>query len=138
MRWLFFIDGIGVVVSGAFAGIALNGGFSPVGGLAAAVIFMAGLFAPFVMEYTSVGRDFGAIGGDFLQEARRPFFPGGRGQAEIFGAHDHRPGWHRLREPIGVVAMLTVVATLLIATDLSRYALHQAAVQQQRTTITNF
>jgi hypothetical protein len=137
MRWLFMIDGLGVILAAAFAGIAFGGGYVPLAAMVAGVIFMAGLFVPFFLEYSQVGRDFGDIGGDFLKETRRPYFPES-GQAEIFGADDRRPGWHRMKEPKVVVGVLTLVALLFFATDLGRYTIHRVETEAQRTTITNF
>lgn len=137
MRWLFLIDGLGVVATAGFAGLALNKGFVPLLGIGAAVIFLAGLFIPFVREYTSVGQDFDAIGGDFVREARRPYFPGNQ-EAEVFGAHDSRPGWRSLKEPRRLVLLLTVIALLMVAVDLGRFTVHSAEMAERRSTITNY
>lgn len=137
MRWLFLIDGLGVLVTAGFAGLALSRGFTPLMGIGAVLLFLAGLFIPFVREYTSVGRDFDAIGGDFVKEARRPYFPSGE-QAEIFGAHENRPSWHSLGEPKRLVTLLTAVALLLVVADLARFSVHSAEMAERRSTITNY
>lgn len=136
MRWLFLIDGLGVILAAAFAGIAFGGGYTPMAAMVAGAVFMAGLFVPFFLEYSQVGRDFGDIGGDFLKEARRPFFP--QGEAEIFVDSDRRPGWHRLKEPKVIVGALTLLALVLFVTDVGRYTAHRVETEPQRSTITNF
>ena len=136
MRWIFLICGGGVMGTAAYVGWAFSGGRVPVWALIAIAVFLVTMIIPFLWEYTSMGRDFGKMGGEYLADARRPYFPE-KGEVEIFTG-DGRTRLSKSRNPKPLVALLTAIAVGLLVYDGILQAGHVADKPDPDDTISNF
>lgn len=136
MRWLFLISGLGVLGVSAYSGWALSDGRVPVWAFCAVGVFLLVLVLPFILEYTTMGQDMTRVGGEFLSDTRRPYFPE-KGEVEVFTG-EGRSQMTRRREPKLLFIALVVVGLGLVALEVVEMAQHQAAKPEPDRTLTNF
>jgi hypothetical protein len=120
MRWLLIVNVIGLLAAGAYGGAIASATRVPWWAFGAAAFFLVALALPLIAEYRSVGHSFGKIEQSFLAQTRKPYFPSAA--PEIFAPNaEPEPVWQEHRPPIKSVLALTLVASVLLAIDVTLY-----------------
>jgi hypothetical protein len=135
MRWMFFLNGLGALLSVAYAGFVASRGWAPWWAGGAVLAFMAAVFTPFLSEFGAMGQGFSRLEGDFLDSVRRPFFP--KHDVEVFSGQDPPDVWQKKREPVKMIVFLTLVGIVLLGIDATGYVVN-APSQEENRIITNF
>jgi hypothetical protein len=119
MRWLFLANAVGVASATVYAGMVASSVWIPWYAIGAGAVFIAALAVPWVAEYRSMNREFGAIEDDFLAHGRPDRAE--RPKQEVFGGADTAPGFRTQRPPVGLVAALFVIGLALLAADVIQW-----------------
>jgi len=75
MQILMLLNGLGVIIAAAFAGLLMARGLFPLRGTIAGVLFLFAAFFPFFHEYGIIRRGFQRLENDLLGKLRRRFQP---------------------------------------------------------------
>lgn len=131
MRGLFFLNAAGVVTATVYAGMVASSVWIPWYAFAASAAFIVALAIPWVADYRSMNREFGAIESDFMAHGRPDRTP--KPQQEVFGANEPLPGFRRSRSPAGWVIAFFVVGLVLLAIDVVQWWPLPTAPEDDRT-----
>lgn len=138
MGLVFLLNGIGLVGSSAWMGLAFKAGYAPSWAIAADVLFFVGMIVPFLNEYGAVRQGFARIERDFLSRSTGGDLP--PGGVEILGpvGTARNEVWRaKKREPRRLLTVLLVVAGILWAADLGIYLTSHKPADAKPERITN-
>ena len=135
MPWLFFVNGLGALLSAAYAGVVISKGWAPYWAGGALLAFLVAIFAPFISEFGAMGQGFKRLEGDFLDSVRRPFFP--KPDYEVFGSPEPPEVWQKKREPVKMIVIFSLVGVILLGVDVTGYVIKMPSEEDNRI-ITNF
>lgn len=138
MGLIFLLNGIGLVGSAAWMGLAIKSGYLPSWSIFAALLFFIGMVIPFLDEYGAVRQGFDRIERDFFSRTGTSFAP--RGTVETFGPGrpPREPAWSERRHgPRRILAILLAAGIAVLAIDLVIYFTDHAPSQAQPGRITN-
>ena len=136
MRILFLVNALGVIVATVYAGMAASPVWIPWYAFGAAAAFIVALAIPWVAEYRSMGRDFGAIESDFMTHGRPEAFQSQPSQ-QVFGANDSPPGISSSTPPYFWVVAFGLIGVGLLAADVIQWLPLPTAPEDDRS-LSNF
>ncbi len=135
MRWLILINALGAIAAAAYVGFAATAGGLPWGGMAATLLFLAGLSVPFFATYLSLDDSFREIESTRLEQTRRKHFPPAQ---ELFTDAQPDPVFPRRSGPVRLVAVMTALAVLALGYDVADRLANPPPVDLDGGTIRNF
>jgi hypothetical protein len=115
MRWSLAINVTGVLAGAGYTGYAFTPSHSPLWAGIATLLYLVALFVPLAAEYGSLDKGFNEIGDTYVETRRREQ---GMGPAqEVFTDAPPRPVFRQSSQAHLVGAVITVIATGLLAYD---------------------
>ncbi len=125
-----------LVLSGVYCGSVLTVERWPIAGVLATVCFLAALATPLVSEYLSLGGGFRQLEGQYMESRRRR--DGMAPKMEVFGAPPPAPSFRGRGTARRTLLVFLVIGIVLLAYDISDWALHRPPPPPSPGVISNF
>lgn len=137
MGLIFLLNGIGLVGSATWMGLAFKAGYVASWAIGAAVLFFIGMVVPFLNEYGAVRQGFDRVERDFLSRSGGGAAADGAETFAPVGAARPQVWRGRSLGPRKLLTILLALAGILWAVDLGHYVLVHKPAHAKPERITN-